>query len=289
MSWEPVTQGELLMEMGVALDEADDEVRAAWERMRIEPEKWRLSPEGDAGGGFWVVGIAGDVAIWFNDIEGGFNRSRFTVRGTLSEYACNQGDFGEFLRTLPEAERNEQYAESAPSREIPAALRGAGTIERRQTTYWALQASSGALARAHFSGKHEHRFAGAQYESVQLFESHPVLLDYQEPWSSVFVSHGGGAGQTLVDELTAYVETATSGWRQLRHYLAAGGPTLEVLASGSGKLLAAPHSIALGACEVVQKHGARATALDERPARRDACALVLGSSYVIARAFRLQA
>src|SRR5688572_19266773 len=181
MSWEPMTRGELLMEMGVALDDADDEVRAAWERIRIEPEKWRCSPEGDAGGGFWVVGIDGDTAIWFNDIEGGFNRSPFARRGTIGEYRCNQADFDEFLRTLPEAQRNEEDAAAAPSREIPALLRGPGSIDRRQTTYWVLQASSGARVRVHFSGKYEHHFAGTEYESVQLFESHPVLLDYQEP------------------------------------------------------------------------------------------------------------
>jgi hypothetical protein len=286
MSWEPITRDELVTDMAVALDAADEEVRVAWKRLAIEPEKWRCSPEGDEGGGFWVVGIDGDIAIWFNDIEGGFNRSRFAERGTISEYKCQQNDFYEFLSTLPEAERADEYAAAAPAQEIPVELRGAGTVEHRQTSYWDLETSSGTPFRVYFSGKYEHHFVGPEYQTLQLFESHPVLLDYQESWSALYVSDAQRAGQPMFDELSAHVDTATNGWRQLRHYLAGSGPTLDVL-SGGGLLLRAPRSIAEGARQIMQKHGAKASLLEDRPARLDACALLLGQSFIIARAFRL--
>jgi hypothetical protein len=30
--------------------------------------------------------------VWFNDIEDGFNRSRFTTYGTIDEYWCNHDE-----------------------------------------------------------------------------------------------------------------------------------------------------------------------------------------------------
>jgi hypothetical protein len=57
-----------------------------WETIRISPEKWQQHQFGDQGGGFWVVAILGGTVVWYNDIEGGFNRSRFTRYGEIDEY-----------------------------------------------------------------------------------------------------------------------------------------------------------------------------------------------------------
>lgn len=37
-----------------------------------------------------MVGLIGTTAVWYNDIEHGFNRSRYTSHGQLDEYGCNQ-------------------------------------------------------------------------------------------------------------------------------------------------------------------------------------------------------
>mgnify|MGYP007054526454 FL=1 len=66
--------------------------RDLWEAIRVNPCKWRLSPWGDEGDGFWVVGILGNKVIWFNDIEEGWNISTFTIAGTIHEYSCNQDE-----------------------------------------------------------------------------------------------------------------------------------------------------------------------------------------------------
>jgi hypothetical protein len=62
-----------------------------WEAIRIEPEKW-LQPYGDGGSGFWAVGIIGRTVVWYNDIEGGFNTSKFSSFGSIDEYWCNQDE-----------------------------------------------------------------------------------------------------------------------------------------------------------------------------------------------------
>lgn len=68
----------------------------------MPPAKWHLSPWGDLGGGFWVVAVRDDRVLWYNDIEDGFNVSRFTETGTIpsTEYSCNQDDLAWALRAL---------------------------------------------------------------------------------------------------------------------------------------------------------------------------------------------
>jgi hypothetical protein len=63
-----------------------------WEYIKINPEKWNLSPEGDVGGGFWVVAVIGKTCIYYNDIEDGFNVSSYETFGRIDNYNCNQSD-----------------------------------------------------------------------------------------------------------------------------------------------------------------------------------------------------
>ncbi len=84
-------------------EEIWDEINSSWERMsypqrnlweviRIDYEKWQQHPYGDKGGGFWVVAIFGNTIIWYNDIEEGFNRSKYKEYGKFEEYWCNQDE-----------------------------------------------------------------------------------------------------------------------------------------------------------------------------------------------------
>ena len=61
-----------------------------WEAIKIPPEKWSEADYGSEGGGFWVVAVIGRKAVWFNDIEDGFNCSLYTSPGQLAEYFCDQ-------------------------------------------------------------------------------------------------------------------------------------------------------------------------------------------------------
>jgi hypothetical protein len=90
MNWQPITETELLDMINKSYDRMTPEQRKTWETIKIEPQKWTQEPYGNEGGGFWVVAIIGNVVIWFNDIENGFNRSSFTILGQIDEYYCNQ-------------------------------------------------------------------------------------------------------------------------------------------------------------------------------------------------------
>ena len=73
-----------------------------WHLIRTPPEKWALHPWGDLGGGFWVVAVFGRSALWYNDIERGFNVSRFQTEGVIpsGEYWCNQDPLAVALAAL---------------------------------------------------------------------------------------------------------------------------------------------------------------------------------------------
>lgn len=68
-----------------------------WEVIRVLPHKWIEKPYGTSGGGFCVVAIIGNSVIWYNDIENGFNNSKYHEDGTIDEYWCNQDEPSESL------------------------------------------------------------------------------------------------------------------------------------------------------------------------------------------------
>ena len=39
-----------------------------------------------------MVAIIGTTVIWYNDIEEGFNRSRYSTYGTIDDYWCSQDE-----------------------------------------------------------------------------------------------------------------------------------------------------------------------------------------------------
>jgi hypothetical protein len=92
MSWKPISEAEIWDLINNSYERMSLEQRRVWDVIRIMPQKWAEESYGGLGGGFWVVAIIGETAIWFNDIEGGFNRSSFNVFGIINEYFCNQDD-----------------------------------------------------------------------------------------------------------------------------------------------------------------------------------------------------
>ncbi len=92
MAWRPLSEVDLRDKLNQAWDRMTPEQRRTWEAIRVPPEKWTLPPYGDQGGGFWVVGLIGQTVVWYNDIEEGFNRSRYEQYGAISDYYCNQDE-----------------------------------------------------------------------------------------------------------------------------------------------------------------------------------------------------
>jgi hypothetical protein len=92
VDWQPITEAALRKRIAQGVKRMDARARRLWDAIRIEPEKWQLPPYGDAGGGFWVVAIVGRSVVWYNDIEEGFNRSRYSAYGRIDDYWRNDDE-----------------------------------------------------------------------------------------------------------------------------------------------------------------------------------------------------
>lgn len=100
MDWLAATESEIWDKINKACGRMSPEQDRLWEAIKVMPEKWRQSPYGDPGGGFWVVTVVGRRVIWFNDIEDGFNCSMYTMYGVIDEYWCNQDELEEVVRRM---------------------------------------------------------------------------------------------------------------------------------------------------------------------------------------------
>lgn len=92
MDWKPISEAELWGKISCAEGRMSPQISRLWEAIKIPPEKWSEKTYGAVGGGFWTVAVIGRRAIWFNDIEDGFNCSSYVAAGELAEYFCNQDE-----------------------------------------------------------------------------------------------------------------------------------------------------------------------------------------------------
>lgn len=92
MGWKPILEAEIWDSIKAACLRMSPHQGSTWAAIRIVPEKWQQHPWGNTGGGFWVVALIGRQVVWFNDIEDGFNISRYSRYGTIEEYLCNQDE-----------------------------------------------------------------------------------------------------------------------------------------------------------------------------------------------------
>ncbi len=57
-----------------------------WDAVKILPTQWELRGHGP----YWVVGLIGQNAVYFNHQEGGFNRSAWRALSILEHYQSMQ-------------------------------------------------------------------------------------------------------------------------------------------------------------------------------------------------------
>jgi len=98
--WTPISLEELDSLVDSGFRQMSSAERSWWTSIRIVPQKWKLSPWGDMGGGFWVVAVVGDSCVYYNDIEDGFNVSRFQSPGHIDNYFCNHDELHRAVRLL---------------------------------------------------------------------------------------------------------------------------------------------------------------------------------------------
>lgn len=284
MAWQPISKEDLQMLIDEGLRDTDDDVLYAWASMRVEPTKWACSPWGDEGGGFWVVAIHNGMVTWYNDIEEGFNESRFVKEGTISEYRCNQDDFSQYLQKLPEARNELKWSMLKHLAAMPNNLKCPGQVIRRQTTYWTVETAMGGRWRIHFLDKVEFGFTLSPYSNITVSDNHPLLAQYTEPWFELYFLGTPNRPDVVTSAVAAAVVGATKDWRRFEEYVNPAAP----LSSGYGSLMRAPQTVIRAVEEVLANSGVKTKTIDCARQTHPYRVLLLDRSFVIAEDFRFE-
>jgi hypothetical protein len=103
VDWEPISEVAVLARINQGYARMTQAQQRLWNAIQINPEKWQQHPYGDAGGGFWTVGLVGRTAIWYNDLEDGFNRSVYSTYGLIDDYWRNDDELDVTVQYLANA------------------------------------------------------------------------------------------------------------------------------------------------------------------------------------------
>ncbi|MGI4744253.1 MAG: hypothetical protein ACRYG7_54585 [Janthinobacterium lividum] len=170
------------------------------------------------------------------------------------------------------------------------------TLVLAQTTYLQL-AIERALFRVDLLDKTEFRLKPGVRGALAYYTQHPLLLDYNQPSATLYLSSRSDNAQALLHDLSRAVASASQNWRALPRYLfgfsAAGASTLVLknLADGSGILLeSAPAEIVRAVITTCEQHGVttyfRGSINLELKLGAELFSIpFIGSCYVIARSF----
>ena len=99
-TWDPISLEELQKLIISDLPKMSKGQKELWHKISITPQKWQEDDYGELGGGFWVVAVWDNQAIWYNDIEEGFNISSFSIVGKLNEYGAEQDELQWTMKKL---------------------------------------------------------------------------------------------------------------------------------------------------------------------------------------------
>jgi len=90
-SWKPIEKSELEVLIQVQLSRCSADQRATYESFSIRLKKYPLVQNGELDSVF-VAALKNGEAMYWNDIEEGWNFSPVSEKGGILEYWCNQDE-----------------------------------------------------------------------------------------------------------------------------------------------------------------------------------------------------
>jgi hypothetical protein len=171
---------------------------------------------------------------------------------------------------------------------FPPALSRGGQIVRRQTTFWDVQTVHGSMVRVHFERKVEFEFVAPTFEHAEVTSRHPLLIEYEHPSDDLYVAAPVADPEEVLATLRSITAIHFARWGSLKRYLNDQVSAERVLRGGYGLLLRGPRGFVRDAAIACDRLGMQSTVLQgAAPDRSEQLrALLLGSSFVIAHAFR---
>jgi 5'-deoxynucleotidase YfbR-like HD superfamily hydrolase len=89
--WEPITQPELEALIAEQLDDCPQELKELFEKYQVPLKEHKISRYGSNEKVF-VVALKDNEAMYYEDVEDGFNFSPLDKNGTIIEHWCNQDE-----------------------------------------------------------------------------------------------------------------------------------------------------------------------------------------------------
>jgi len=89
--WDLINEAEMRMSL---------RQRRMWDAVRVTPFQWPAPQYGVHGGEFWVVGVQGDIAIWYDDVEHGFYRSQYEASAIVAAPRCGPNELEQVMENL---------------------------------------------------------------------------------------------------------------------------------------------------------------------------------------------
>lgn len=96
--WCAFPKKDLMMELFMAEQVLDTKEDKLWSQIKISPEIWTCNDVFTEN--FWVVAKYKNWVIWYNDIEEGFNLSKYKNEGEIIEYGASQQELNFAIREL---------------------------------------------------------------------------------------------------------------------------------------------------------------------------------------------
>ncbi|WP_334125706.1 hypothetical protein [Empedobacter brevis] len=96
--WISFPKRELMMEIYLGEQNMEEELLLFWNKIKLSPEFWKCSDIIEEN--FWVIAQYQHYIIWYNDIEEGFNLSRFKTNGQILEYAASNNELSFTIKEL---------------------------------------------------------------------------------------------------------------------------------------------------------------------------------------------
>lgn len=92
MATNPISIDEIMDLIADGEAEMEPDMLALWNAIKTTPGKWSQVSYPNNEIKFWVVGLTENTAIYYNDIEEGFNISGFKTYGHLDDWGYEQDE-----------------------------------------------------------------------------------------------------------------------------------------------------------------------------------------------------
>jgi hypothetical protein len=140
--------------------------------------------------------------------------------------------------------------------------------------------------RIHFRGKREFSLGKSKFAHLQLFEEHPLLIDYIDPIVRVHIASSVSDKQKFREELESVANQVFGGWRSFESYLIM--PLDKFLEKSYGVLMSTSKTFGEAVVQMAERIGVKLIIHKGYEQKGKPCVIFFDDCYVIADDFKVE-